>query len=489
MDDIDLKQFPQFEGFDAHVARVMADWHVNGSAIAVVKGGEVIFSKGYGWRDAERRLPVDQHSLFAIGSASKAFTSTGLGILVDRGLLGWDQPVHELLPGFALMDEFASKRITPRDLLCHRSGLPGHNMMWFGSPADRATLVDRLAYIQPNRDFRTTFQYQNMMFVTAGLLIEKLTGQTWEDFTRKEIFEPLGMHSSNFSVAVSAAGDNAAMPYRLENGSVVRIPFANIDAVGPAGSINSNLVDMVQWVKLQLEHGEVDGRRVVSSENMAHIHAPTMPIPDDYFGPVGRYPDLCFESYGLGWFVQHYRGRRLIHHGGHIDGFAALISFMPEIDTGVVFLSNDNRTFYVLPLPLNVYDLLLGEEMQPWSERVLGALDEGAALQMQARAQTGAGQVEGAAPTHPLSAYTGAYRHPGYGDLEVLLQEGGLAVDFNGQVFPLAHFHYDVFSGTYEEEGVAKWVRIQFQYDLDGRIQAVDVPFEPAVAPVRFRRV
>ncbi len=485
---IDIKKLSAFSGFDEHVKHVMGEWNVHGTAIAIIKDGEVIHSRGYGWRDFEQQLPVDSETLFAIGSASKAFTATALGILVDRGLLEWDQPVRKYLPHFHLMDAFADERITPRDLLCHHSGLPGHNMMWFGSPANRKELVERLAYLQPNRDFRTTFQYQNMMFVVAGFLVEALTGLTWEAFVQAEIFDRLGMSSSNFSVEVSSNSGNVALPYRLEDNQPVRVPFANIDVVGPAGSINSNLDDMVQWVRLQLEHGKAPNGQVISAENLEQIHTSTSRVPDDFFGPLGQYPDLCFESYGLGWFIQRFHGQRLIHHGGHIDGYGAFISFMPELNAGVVFLANDNRTFYVLPLSLNIYELLMGYKPEPWSSRVLDCLNQGEKIKTQNQDAALLARKTGTAPSHPLAEYTGEYAHPGYGSLQILQQAAQLAIRYNSQVFPLEHFHYDVFSGTYEEEGVPKWVRILFHSNVDGKIDSVSIPFEPAVEAICFRR-
>jgi CubicO group peptidase (beta-lactamase class C family) len=316
--------------------------------------------------------------------------------------------------------------------------------------------------------------------------VETLTGQTWEEFTCQEIFEPLGMTSSNFSVADSSQSGNVALPYRLEGGTPVNIPYANIDVVGPAGSINANLADMSRWVMLQLNQGQHEGRQIISPEGLAQIHTPTMPVPDDFFGPLGEYPDLRFESYGLGWFIQHYRGKRLIHHGGHIDGYAALISFMPEINAGVVFLANDNRTFYVLPLSLNIYDLLLGLEMEPWSSRVLEFLET---MQAAPGAAVNEEQKPGAPFSHPLSDCVGRYCHPGYGELDVNLAENSLIITYNGQQIRLQHNQHDIFFGGYEEEGNPRWVRVQFLGNTDGYISAVNVPFEPAVPAIRFDKV
>ncbi|MEW5901563.1 MAG: serine hydrolase domain-containing protein, partial [Acidobacteriota bacterium] len=181
----------------------MAEWKVPGMAVAIVKDGQVILAEGYGLKDVKNNLKVTPQTIFAIGSSSKAFTATAMGILTDDGKLDWDKPVREYLPSFKLWDLFASERMTPRDLVCHRSGLPRHDVMWYNSPLSRKELFDRIQYLKPNKDFRANFQYQNLMFMTAGYLVGQLSGSTWEEFTKKKIFEPLGMNDSNFSVEES----------------------------------------------------------------------------------------------------------------------------------------------------------------------------------------------------------------------------------------------------------------------------------------------
>src|SRR5271165_741007 len=193
----------KLDGFDTFANLALKDWKCDGFAIAIVQDGKVILSKGYGLRDVKKNLPVTEKTLFAIGSATKSFTVTAMGTLVDQGKLDWDKPVRDYLPDFRLWDQFATERMTPRDLVTHRSGLPRHDLMWYNSPFSREELFARLRYLEPNKDFRTTFQYQNLMFMTAGYLAGHVAGTTWEQLVRKSIFEPLGMKGSNFSVTDS----------------------------------------------------------------------------------------------------------------------------------------------------------------------------------------------------------------------------------------------------------------------------------------------
>src|SRR5580658_8495174 len=218
----------KLDGFDAFANKELRDWKCDGFAIAIVQDGKVILSKGYGLRDVKKNLPVTDKTLFAIGSATKSFTVTSLGVLVDQGKLDWDKPVRDYLPDFRLWDQFATERMTPRDLVTHRSGLPRHDLMWYNSPFTRQELFDRLRYLEPNKDFRTTFQYQNLMFMTAGYLAGHVAGTTWQQLVRKSIFEPLGMSGSNFSVNDMQKSADFSLPYTVVNDTVVDMPFRNI---------------------------------------------------------------------------------------------------------------------------------------------------------------------------------------------------------------------------------------------------------------------
>jgi CubicO group peptidase (beta-lactamase class C family) len=266
----------EFKGFDKFVNKQMDEWKVPGLAICILKDGKLIFSEGFGFRDIEKELPVTSNTLFAIGSCTKAFTATAMGILVDEGKLDWDTPVQTYLPQFRLDDTFASERMTPRDLVCHRSGLPRHDMVWYNSEASREELLNRLQYLKPSKDFRTTYQYQNLMFLTAGYMVGKITGTGWEKFIRTRLFDPLGMTDSNLSVELSKNSSDFAFPYIKKNGASIKIPFRNIDTMGPAGSINSSVTDMANWLLLNLSKGKIGDQQIISENSLLEIHSPQM---------------------------------------------------------------------------------------------------------------------------------------------------------------------------------------------------------------------
>ena len=338
---------------------LMEQWNVPGCAIAVIKDGNVILCQGYGFRDIDKKLPVDEKTIFAIGSTSKAFTAITIAQLVDQGFIDWDMPVIEYMPEFELWDQAAGQHITVKDLLSHRSGLPRHDAVWYGATLNRRELIRALKHLQPSTDFRSTFQYQNLMFTAAGYLVECVVGKTWESFTQQHILDPLGMGNTNFSVQSFSSNENAAKPYTLADGSPKETSYRNIDTIAPAGGINSNLKDLLKWIGIHINRGRYGENQLVSEKNLQMTHTPTTFISSSFGRLLQSFQEIGEESYALGWFAHTYRGVKLLRHGGHIDGFSTQISFMPEINAGVIVLTNiGGSSFMYLPTFL-VYDLLL----------------------------------------------------------------------------------------------------------------------------------
>jgi CubicO group peptidase (beta-lactamase class C family) len=471
------------DGLDAFVATAMKDWEVPGTAIAVVQDGKIIFAKGYGFRDVKKELPVTPHTLFAIGSASKSFTVTDVAMLVDQGKLDWDKPVRDYLPGFRLYDQFASERMTPRDLVTHRSGLPRHDAVWYNSTASRRELVDRLRYLEPSKDFRTTFQYQNLMFMTAGYLAGTVADRPWEDLTRERIFVPLGMNRSNFSVADSQKADDFALPYRKEKEKLKEIPFRNIDQIGPAGSINSNVEDMSHYLLMHMNKGKYDGKQILSENNAAEMQTPQMVIPG-----VLRWKELGHQSYGMGLFITSYRGHKLVHHGGNIDGFSALVTFMPQDNLGMVILTNLNATVFPGLLSYNVYDRLLGLDSVDWTTRFKDDEKKQKEAADLAKKQGFTNKKPNTHPSHELMDYAGDYENPGYGVAKVGVDGGRLRITFNGLSAPLDHFHYDTFEVPEDDALDFPRTKISFQTNLQGDIASLSTPLESSVKEIVFSR-
>jgi CubicO group peptidase (beta-lactamase class C family) len=472
----------ELKTLDKFIPKALDDWQVPGLAVSIIKDGRLIYAKGFGLRDVAGQKEVTPQTVFAIGSCTKAFTAASAGILVDEGKVDWDDRVTTLLPRFRLKDDFATARMTLRDLMCHRSGLPRHDLMWYNSSASREELFERLSYLEPSQDFRTHYQYQNLMFMTAGYLVGQVSGMPWEKFVKTRILYPLGMSDSNFSVEESKKTADFALPYVLEDKKITVIPFRNIDTMGPAGSINSNVTDMANWVLLNLNKGEFGDQEIISESSLKEIHSPQM-----ISSRTLRYDELFYSLYGLGWGITSYRGHLLLSHGGGIDGFTARVALMPRDGLGMVILSNLGGT----PLPqivqYQVCDLLLGQKPVDWNTILKKQREEGEKEAAEAKKKEGEGRVEGTSPSHVLEDYAGDYSHPGYGVLHIKAGEDGLELSYNDIQYSMSHFHYDVFQCQNEMMDITQ--KLAFELDIKGNVAGVAVPLETSVEPIVFRKM
>jgi len=474
-------------GFDDFVAKAVEEWNVPGAGMAVVRGGEVVFAGGFGHRDLESDLPVTADTLFAIGSTTKAFTATLLGMLVDEGELDWDQPLRELLPRFRLQDPLASALITPRDLLTHRSGLPRHDLVWYNNnDLSRAELVARLAHLQPSESLRAKFQYNNLMFLTAGHLAEVLAEDSWENLIASRILEPLGMARTTFDVADSQRDGDVALPYReTDEGTLHRIPFRPIQLIGPAGSINSSANEMSRWLLFNLAGGKAGERQLINPTTLAEIHTPQMTT-----GAASNRPQISAADYAMGWMVDVYRGHRRLHHGGGIDGFTTSVMLFPDDDLGLVSFTNRSSA---LPPILNQHaaDRVLELEPMDWYGEGLKQRLQGRQLGEEGEKKKDVLRRPDTRPSHPLGEYAGRYHHPGYGDLTVAEGDGddALTVTYNRITAPLEHWHFDVWNGAEtDRDPTFVDMKFLFQSDENGDVTAVAARFEPAVEPIVFTK-
>jgi len=480
----------KLEKFREFMNTEMKRWEVPGIGVGIVKDGKVIFAEGFGLRNVEKNLPVTPDTLFAIGSASKAFTTMDIGILVDEGKVEWDKPVQTYLPTFRLKDEVATARMTVRDLVSHKSGLPRHDAMWYGSPLSRKDIFDRLQYLDFSADFRQIFQYNNLMFLTAGYLVGQVTNSTWEEFTQKRIFDALGMSSSNCSVEVSQKSDNYSLPYIRRKEEIKAIPFRNIDNIGPAGSINSNVNDILKWVLFHLNKGKVGEKQIISESGQKEMYTPAMFIREPML--TVQPDDQSIMSYGLGWFLETYRGHKLVHHGGAIDGFYFLNGFMPNDNCGAVILTNLAGTPFLQMAMGYILDMVL--DLDPvWEKISLERWEKQKKDREEAKAkekEKEEARVEGTQPSHALKDYAGEYEHPAYGIVPIEYANDMLKGKFNSQKFKLEHWHYDVFKAVSEDEGDGQGggLMITFHTNLKGDIDRLSLPLEAAVAPIVFTR-
>jgi CubicO group peptidase (beta-lactamase class C family) len=480
-----------FAGFDPFVESVMKEWSIPGLAVGAIKDGKVVLAKGYGLRDVEKGLPVTEKTLMAIGSNSKSFTVTLMGMLSDEGKLDWDKPVREYLPDFQLQNDAATRMMTPTDLVTHRSGLPRHDRMWFATGLSRKEMYDRLRFLEPSATFRQRYQYNNLMFMTAGYLTEKITGDSWENLIKQRIFMPLGMTRSNTSVRDMPASGDHALPYLMRDRKVTAVPYRNIDAVGPAGSINSSVEEMLKYVQMHIDQGNAGGRQIISKRFSALMQSLHSAPPPNLDLDAPTYTEFGPGGYGLGVNVRSYRGQKIVEHGGGIDGFISAMSWMPHARVGVIVLTNFSGVNPVPPVVVsNVYDRLLGLEQVDFRSRAKATQARNERQGTERERKRAAERVMGTSPSRPLAQFTGTFEHPAYGPVTIVEKDGGLAVTHGSETTTYEHFHYDVFQPVATKDTM-EWSarpRISFTSGVSGKLDKVAIPLEPALPDIVFTR-
>lgn len=479
-----LKAKQALKDLDSLVEVCLKDFRVPGVAIAVVVDGEVVLSKGYGYRDVEKQLPVTPQTLFAIGSTTKAFTSFILGTLVDEGFIEWDKPVLSYMPDFRLKDEYATTHLTVRDLLTHQSGLPRHDLVWYNSSASRSELVYKLRYLDPVKDLRESFHYQNLMYLTAGVLAEQVTKQSWESLVKQRIFGPLGMNVSNFSVEDSQRNPDFALPYQDKKKKITLMEFRNISAVGPAGSINSNVDEMARWMLLHLNAGKYETQTIIKESTLKEMHTPQF--------TMRAYPSdekTFLMAYGLGWMMESHQGHYLVHHGGNIDGFSANVSLLPLKKMGIVILTNQNGSIAPSLLTAEILDRLLDLKAGKWIEEAQKKVAQIEQIVEEGEKKKELLQKVGTKPAYRLEEYTGVYGHSGYGDITVALENEKLRLTYNHISIPLKHWHYEVFLGEKNAKDTTfEDLQVQFRSNLKGNVSELLLPLELELPPIVFQK-
>ncbi len=480
-------------GFDASAQTAIREWNVPGLAISVVKDGKVVHSKGYGVRKVGGSAPIDEHTLFAIGSISKSFAAMGLGMLVEEGKLSWDDPVSKYLPYFQLHDPYATREFTIRDLLVHRSGLPEvcGGILWYGSDYSREEVLKRLRHLQPVSSFRSTFAYQSVTYMAAGEVIRAVSGKSWDDFTRERIFTPLGMKESSSLYRDLKTAKNLALPHVRIDGKPVAIAYRDSDALGPGGSIVSNLHDMNRYMQVLLGEGTLEGQKLYGQGVATELFTPQMVVPLRPSGhPQLKALNATFSAYGFGWFLRDYRGRKLVWHSGGMDGMSAVVMLVPEEKLGITVLSHQDGGI-VSAMAYQLLDAYLGAPRTDWAGLVLKFREEREQKAKEAEAKLVAARVQGTKPALALGRYAGTYRDPMYGDLSLTQENGKLVLRFSHSpsfTADLEHWQYDTFRLHWRDPmGFPKGF-VTFSLDAKGHIKGFDFE-QPSLLDVNFEEL
>jgi CubicO group peptidase (beta-lactamase class C family) len=441
-------QAPDLARLDADIAEAKAEWPVPGLAVAIVKDGQTVFAKGYGVRTAGDDTPVNEHTLFAIASNTKAFTSAALAMLVEEGKLTWDDPVRQHLPYFQLYDPYVSQEMRIRDLLSHRSGLGTYSgdLLWYGTDYSAEEVIRRARHLDPAGLFRGSYGYSNLMFIAAGEIVSGASGVPWPEFVRGRILRPLGMSRTVLSVSELPTRDNVASPHKNLADGVVAIDWYGWDAMAAAGGIISSVSEMTEWLKLQLGRGQWNGHQLFTEESsweMWTVHNPRRISPQQR----RTTPSTHFRGYGLGWELKDYLGRLVVSHGGGYDGMFSRVVLVPEEGLGVVVLTN-SMTSLGTALANHVVDVFLGAEEQDWSRSMLASFETARQRFETRQAAAGQARVSGTRPSLALEEYAGTYGGALYGDGTVSVEDGNLVLRLlpnSDLVADLTHLHHDTF--------------------------------------------
>jgi CubicO group peptidase (beta-lactamase class C family) len=460
----------------------MATWKVPGLALAVVQDGKVVLMKAYGQRDVEANLPVTTATQFMICSITKSFTATGVALLHNEGRLDWAKPVRDYLPEFRLHDPVATERVTIRDLLCHQSGLPRHD--WVHLPGDRAPaeMLGIMRHLEPSRDIRFAFQYNNLCYNAAGLLIERVSGQSYETFIRSRLTNRLGM-TIGFTLEDLEASADAARAYMMHEDT--RLPAMRLPIRTTAGGgITTSVADLASWMRLHLGKGEFNGERLLPAALTDALHAPRVYETQSEFAEFGA------AHYGLGFACQTYRGDMLVYHSGGWPGWGTLMLLVPDFGIGVAVFTNRSPSEVPRTLAWHIVDRLRGREPLHWHERFRKRRDE---LLAQMQADKGAREKSRHAntrPAHGLAEYAGDYEHPAYGIISIEERGAALHWSWRGMLATLAHRHYETFElPEYPDRLLPDRLAITFLTDREGTIVSLSAPLEPMVRDIVFTRL
>ena len=468
--EINIKK--SLSDFDNYMSKVLSDWNEPGAGVAIISKGELIYVKGFGYRDYGNKLPVTKNTLFQIASNTKLFTTVAAGMLVEEGIFKWDEPIKESVPELEFYNDLLNNQVTLRDMLGHKTGISRHDMIWFQSDFSRKDLFDRIKYLEPSIPLRQDFIYNNLMYTAVGYSIELRTGKTWEEFVKEKIFNPLDMNNTVFSIAEMQKTSDYGVPYneKRDTTQLYKIPLKEDGAaVGPAGSIITSLDDLSHWVIALMNEGKYKNKEVIPKSIIDETLKPGIAFRNTELEDKG-YKERLNSTYGMARNIEIYKGNVLTKHGGAMPGFHSQVIILPYNDIGIITFSigDQGASLGNTIIGYNLVDRLLGLEQTDWNGRRLADHIEGKELSKKARSQVGFDHIEGTSPTHALENYAGTFTNEAYGEFVISHKNDSLYFNFRKTILPLTHYHYNRFD-TPNDEDFGKW-SINFNISPQGEI-------------------
>ena len=459
--------------FDAYVTNAMKDWKVPGMAIAIVKDNRVVFTKGYVVRELGTDKMVDTKTYFACASTTKAMTAVCMAILKDEGKVNWDDRVIDYLPELQLYDPYVTRELRIRDLFIHNSGVGNADYLWSGNILTSDEILKKMKLVQPSYSFRSSFIYQNIFYMIAGKVIEKISGKPWSDYVKEKIFIPLGMNHTK-ALASEVTDENQAMPHFIVDGKVIMIEKDLADPIAPAGAVNSCAEDIALWMKCMIDSSKYEKGRLVQPATWKYLLHPQTIVADAEFYPTQYLTHANFKTYGMGWFQQDYKGYKLNFHTGSLDGATAIHAQLPDKQFGIYIFGNLDHAELRHALVFKALDFFELGGNRDWSTDMLHFYDSIKAENKAREAKDIPVQVVNTHPSLALDSYTGRYENELYGFVEIVLADGQLKASFNTKKrCTLTHYHYDTFKAVYEKkEYPASY--ISFHLDTNGKIKELE---------------
>jgi CubicO group peptidase (beta-lactamase class C family) len=467
-----------------------------GFSVAVVENDKVVWSSGFGYRDYENKIPADANTLFAIGSSTKAFTSSLLGQLRNEGKLAFSDSPLKYIPELKFYNNDLNGNINIEDLMSHRTGIPRHDYSWYLFPThNRDSLIQKIQYHEPFAGLREQWHYNNYMFAVQGVIAEKLTGKSWEDNIRERILVPLGMTRSNVSIAEMKTASNASFGYSLDNKeAITKVDYYDIAAMAPAGSINSSANDMANWLITWINKGSFKGKELLPPAYVSEAMSSHAVVSGNL--PGKDFPMSFMSNYGYGWMMASYKGHYRVEHGGNIDGFSASVAFFPAENIGIVVLTNQNSSALTSLVRNTISDRMLGVERTDWNAKMKEQQkkEKEAAEEAKKATEKKEDAKPNAGPSHPLDDYTGLFNNPGYGTFEIEKKNDSLFALFKQTKFYLKHKHYDIFAPYDAKDGIdtsedTNGLFMNFSTNDAGEISGVKLKIEQSLDhPIEFKR-
>ena len=469
---------------DDYIEVARQQWEVPGLSVAIVKDGQVVLSKGYGVRSLAATEAVDHNTIFSIGSTTKAMVAAAMGMLVDQGLVSWEDKVIEHMPDFQLYDPYVTRELRVKDLFTHNAGLGNADLLWYYNDLEPDEILKRMRNLKPAYPFRGGYTYQIILYLAAGKLIASVCGKSWVEFMQERVFVPLGMTNTYPTLEISQKQQNRSIPHHHIDNKITPIEDCSADPIAPAGAIWSSVNDMAKWMQFLLDTGKVEGRALLELETYQELFKPHIIIPQAQFYPTTALTKPTWTTYGLGWFQHDYHGYALQFHTGSLPGTVAIIGLVPELDLGVYVLGNLDHAEVRHAILYQVIDAFRGETDKDWSTACKDLYDSIATIQgLQRKEQMLARQIK-TKTSRPINDYAGIYFDPLWGEVEIIKSKSILELKVSSQLTArLEHWHYDTFNLKWSRKWMGDSLLSFGLAETDGSVESL------SIGNRRYRRI